>query len=158
MLVVGMNNQGHVARGGCNWQEYKTHFAMWCMLAAPMMIGCDVRSMDDDTRDLLCHRELLAINQDPLGRQGYRVGQDEAKGEVWTKPLADGSIAVALCNRDDEHRRMINVAWESVGLHVSRQCTIRDVWKGKDVDTCSGSYATDVPPHGCAVLRLIPVK
>lgn len=156
MLVVGMNNTGHVARGGCNQTEYHTHFAMWCLLAAPLMIGCDVRSLDETSTSLLLQRELIAINQDPLGAQGYRLGKDEAEGEVWCKPLHDGSVAVGLVNRHDKDRRMVGVTWESVGIGPARTLQVRDISRGINLGAHKHAITTDVPPHGCKVLRLAP--
>ena len=100
MLVVGMHGKGHVGRSGLSDAEYRSHFALWCLLASPLMIGCDVRSMDDATRQLLLDEPLIAINQDPLGRQGYKASsQGHTHGETWAKPLADGSWAVGMFKR-----------------------------------------------------------
>ncbi len=155
MLVVGMYGKGnHPSHVGCTAAEYRTHFGLWCLLAAPLMIGCDVRDMTPDTKALLTSPELLGVNQDPLGRQGFRVGQDFFKSEVWMKPLSDGSIAVGLFNRHDEATRTIGVAWETLGLHDRRPATVRDLLEGQDTGAFSASYSTSVEPHGCALLKL----
>ena len=65
MLVVGMNGQGHVGLQGCDFAEYRTHFSLWAFFASPLMIGCDIRHMDEQTRTILMNKEVLAINQDP---------------------------------------------------------------------------------------------
>lgn len=160
MLVVGMCDQGNVARGGCTDAEYRTHFALWCLLAAPLMIGCDVRSMSDAARAILLNRELIAVNQDPLGRQGRRVGQmwhGRQRGEVWAKPLEDGSIAVGLFHLGERERQRLTVAWESIGLDARRPCTVRDLWTGGDLGEFRGDFSTRVARHDAAVVRLTPV-
>jgi alpha-galactosidase len=155
MLVVGMYGKGNVGQGGCTDTEYRTHFSLWCLLASPLMIGCDVRSISTETKRILANQEAIAINQDPLGRQGYRVGESWLFGEVWAKPLADGSIGVGLFNRQTE-QRLIGVAWESLGLPDRQHCLVRDVWAGQDAGVFRGSYSAHVDPHGCSLLRLIP--
>ena len=87
-----------VSGGGLSFIEYQTHMSIWCMACSPLMIGCDVREMDRETASLLMNREVLAVNQDALGKPARRVKQF-GQCEVWKKPLADGSVAVALINR-----------------------------------------------------------
>lgn len=157
MLVVGMYGKGNVGVEGCTDTEYRTHFGLWCLLAAPLMIGCDIRNMNPFTRDLLTHPEAIAINQDPLGVQARRVGDEWASGEMWAKPLADGSVAVGLFHRGDRDVRLVPLPWESIGLHDRRSCIVRDVWAREDVGIFRGSYVARVEPHGCALLKLTPV-
>src|SRR5205085_3279362 len=95
MLVVGLKGKGQVSGGGLSFIEYQTHMSMWCMACSPLMIGCDVRVLDQETAALLMNREVLAVNQDALGKPAQRVRQF-GQCEVWKKPLADGSMAVAL--------------------------------------------------------------
>jgi alpha-galactosidase len=156
MLVVGMYGKGHVAKGGMNDNEYRLHFSLWCMLAAPLMIGCDVRSMTPATKSILTNPRLIAINQDPLGAQGWRVGADWDSFETWKKPLADGSIAVALFNRHKEMTRSIAAPWEALALHDRTPCRVIDVWNDEDRGVHTRHYSCQVPPHSCCVLRLAP--
>jgi alpha-galactosidase len=159
MLVVGMYGQGHVARGGCADAEYRSHFGLWCLLAAPLMIGCDVRHMNPLTRELLLNRELITVNQDPLGRQGYRVGgvsHGREVAEVWAKPLEDGSIAVGMFNLGDRQGRLVSMAWESIGLHDRRPCRVRDLWTGADLGLHTGSLTVRVDRHDVAMVRITP--
>jgi len=156
MLVVGMYGKGNVARGGMTDNEYRVHFALWCMLASPLMIGCDVRNMNDFTQQLLTHRGLLAISQDPLGRQGWRVGVDDNLFETWMKPMEDGSIAVALFNRTPNRTRAVHAPWEALGLHDRRECAVVDVMSGENLGVHSRVFGVEVPPHDCSVLRLYP--
>lgn len=160
MLVVGMYGKGNVARGGCTDAEYRSHFTLWCLLASPLMIGCDVRAMNQATRDILLNREVIAVNQDPFGRQGYRVGRINWGGqfaETWAKPLADGSLAAGLFNLGERPGRLASVAWESVGLPADRPCLVRDLWKGEDLGVFTGDFTTRVEPHDVTLVKLTPV-
>lgn len=159
MLVVGMYGSGNVGRGGCTDAEYRAHFSLWCLLAAPLMIGCDVRSMTDATRAILGNREAIAVNQDPLGRQGVRLGATHhalQPAEVWAKPLADGSHAVGLFNLSDADSRLIQVSWEALGLAPGAACTVRDLWAGEDAGRHTIAYETRVDSHDVALLRITP--
>ena len=161
MLVVGMYGKGNVAHGGCTDAEYRSHFTLWCLLASPLMIGCDVREMNQATRDILLNREVIGVNQDPFGRQGHRVGQIDWGGQIaetWAKPLADGSIAVGLFNLGERQGRLASVAWESVGLHDRRPCRVRDLWKGEDLGVFTGDFTTRVDSHDVMLVKLTPVK
>ena len=112
MLVIGMHGKGNVAAGGCTDGEYRCHFGLWCLLAAPLMIGCDARHMSDLARELLLNPRLIAVNQDALGKAGYRVGQVDYAWqtmEIWAKPLLDGSIAVGLFHLGDRDAQKIPV-------------------------------------------------
>lgn len=155
MLVVGMQNRGHVADGGCSRAEYRTHLAMWCMLAAPLMIGCDVRSLDEYSRALLMNPRLIEINQDPLGVQAFRLGRDEARGEVWARPLRDGGVAVAMVNRHDTEKRIVNFAWESMGIEPSLRCRVVNAWNDR-VEQTARSLTVSVGPHDCEVFIVTP--
>ena len=159
MLVVGMYGGGNVGRGGCTDVEYRTHFTQWCLLAAPLMIGCDIRTMNDATRGILLNGEAIAVNQDPLGVQARLVGEQEHAdtiSQVWAKPLADGSVAVGLYNLGDKPRT-VSVGFETLGIHADRSCLVRDLWAREDVGAAAGSVAVEVEPHGSALLRLSPL-
>ena len=154
MLVVGMYSEGNVARGGCTDTEYRTHFGLWCLLASPLMIGCDPRNMNDATRDILKNKELIAVNQDPLGRQGFRVAR-KGKLDIWKKPLAGGSLAVGLFNRGDETAK-IAVSWKDLGLAEDRAASVRDLWSHEDLGEFAGSFEAEVESHGSAIVRVAP--
>jgi alpha-galactosidase len=159
MLVVGMYGEGHVARGGCSDAEYRSHFSLWCLLAAPLMIGCDVRAMSETARTILLNQEAIAVNQDPLGRQGYHVGKTfhgREAADVWAKPLADGSIAVGLFNLGEREGRRATVAWEAIGLHDRRSCLVRDLWAHQDLGVYRGDFSTRVDRHDVALVRITP--
>jgi alpha-galactosidase len=154
MLVVGMYSKGNVARGGCSDTEYRTHFGLWCLLASPLMIGCDPRNMNDVTREILKNEELIAVNQDPLGNQGFRVARD-GKLEVWKKPLEGNSLAVGLFNLGDETAK-VTATWEKLGLGEACPCTVRDLWTHEDLGDFKGSFEAEVESHGSAIVRVTP--
>jgi alpha-galactosidase len=159
MLVVGMYGKGNVARGGCNDAEYRSDFSLWALLASPLMIGCDVRSMNDATRTILMNRDVLAVNQDALGRQGYRVGTTNHSSQIvsiWAKPLEDGSIAVGLFNLGDRDGRIATVAWESIGVHDRRPCRVQDLWSGEELGVFARELAVNVDRHDVALVRITP--
>lgn len=156
MLVVGMRDKGFVARGGCTDEEYRTHFTLWCMLASPLMIGCDVRSMDDAVHRILTAPEVIAVNQDPLGRQGYSVGRDGRAMEVYKKVLADGSIAVAFFNVGHHEGCWATASWEALGLHDRRPCMVRDLWAREDLGEHTRLFSARLDPHECRLFKLTP--
>ncbi len=161
MLVVGMYGKGNVAQGGCTDAEYRSHFSLWCLLASPLMVGCDVRQMNAATRAILMNKEAIAINQDALGRQAYHVGAISHGPEVasvWAKPLEDGSIAVGLFNLGERNGRLVMVAWEALGLIENRPCRVRDVWRGEELGVFSGSFTTRVDRHDVALVTITPLR
>ncbi len=117
MLVCGMYGKGNVSNGGCNDAEYATHFALWCMMSAPLMIGCDVRNMTEATRKLLTNRELIAIDQDPEVRPPivtYSILEE--KSPVMMKHLANGEYAFSLTNFSDDKSDYIQLWLPDVGI------------------------------------------
>ncbi len=159
MLVVGMYGKGNVAQGGCTDAEYKSHFSLWCLLAAPLMIGCDVTNMNKVTKSILTNNELIAVNQDSLGVQGFRIGKtfhSSEAVEIWVKPLNDGSIAVGLFNLGKREKRIATVAWESIGLHDRRSCVVRDLWAKENLGVFTGDFSTCVDSHDVSLVRIIP--
>jgi len=143
-----------VGNGGLNDTEARAHFSLWCILAAPLMAGNDIRSMNAATREILTNKELIAVNQDPLGVQGRRVRR-EGNLEVWSKQLGDGGRAVALLNRGDAPGQ-ISVSWTDLGYPQTLNISVRDLWAGKDLGAMKGSYSATVPSHGAVVVRLMP--
>jgi alpha-galactosidase len=143
-----------VGNGGMSLTEYRAHFSMWCLLAAPLMAGNDIRSMSADIRGILTNKEVIDIDQDPLGREGRRVKR--AGGlDVWARQLADGGRAVALLNRTAAEAN-IAVSWTELGYpdHVSAK--VRDLWAHQDLGAKSGSFSALVPSHGVVLVRIEP--
>jgi len=114
----------------------RAHFSLWCILAAPLMAGNDLRTMTDAVRNVLCAPELIAVNQDPRGIQGYRIVNEEGR-EVYNKPLADGTTAVLLLNKRRE-KADITVRWDQIGLSGSQP--VRDLWARVDLGEFKDSF------------------
>ncbi|MEA1652731.1 glycoside hydrolase family 27 protein [Nitrospirillum sp. BR 11164] len=135
-----------VGNGGMSVEEYRTHISLWAMMAAPLLMGNDARSMTRDTLALLGNAEVIAIDQDPLGRQGLPVRKRDG-AEVWTRPLADGSVAVGLFNRTD---KPVTLAADWPALGLGDHPNVRDLWAHRSV--APGAVHT-VPAHGVVLLR-----
>jgi len=139
-----------VGNGGMTPDEYRTHFSLWCMLAAPLLAGNDLRSMDETTKSILLNREVIAIDQDPLGLPAKKIS-DQDKLTVAARPLKDKTWAVGLFNRGDATAKM-SVNWSDLGLHGKLQ--VRDLWAHKDLGKVENQFSADVPSHG-VILVLI---
>ncbi len=139
-----------VGNGGMNDDEYRTHFSLWSILAAPLIAGNDLTSMTPYTLDILTNREVIAVDQDALGKQGFRVAQ-EGPFEVWMKPMADGSKVVGLFNRQRTTEPM-TVKFSEIG--VQGEASIRDLWVKKDLGTFRDSFTAYVPRHGVVLVRI----
>jgi alpha-galactosidase len=143
-----------VGNGGMSVTEYRAHFSMWCLLSAPLMAGNDIRSMSGDIHDILTNKEAIAIDQDPLGRQGRRVKRSDGL-EVWAKQLADGGRTVALLNRSAAEAN-ITVSWADIGYPEHVAAKVRDLWAHKDLGEKAGSFSASVPSHGVVMVRVEP--
>ena len=149
-----------VGNGGMSRDEYRAHFSLWAMMAAPLVAGNDVRTMTDSTRsaaatrEILLNKEVIAVDQDPLGVQGMVVENSPAELQVWAKPMADGSRAVLLLNRASVPTT-IRATWERVGLKT-KQATVRDLWAHTDSSAVREGYSAIVPSHGVVMLRVWP--
>jgi len=143
-----------VGNGGLNPAEARSHFSFWALLAAPLMAGNDLRTMSAETRAILTNREVIAVDQDPLGMQGRKV-RDDGEREVWMKPLADGAKAVILFNRGAAPGS-VAVAWEDVSLAPRTKALVRDLWKKADAGSFTGRYEVTVGPHDVVMVRITP--
>ncbi|HZP95363.1 MAG TPA: glycoside hydrolase family 27 protein [Candidatus Limnocylindria bacterium] len=143
-----------VGNGGMSDAEYRAHFSLWAMLAAPLMAGNDVRAMPGATRAILTAPEVVSVDQDPLGRQGRRVRSDGG-AEVWARELANGSRAVLLFNRGDAPRR-VTVTWDEAGLDALAAMRVRDLWERADVGVLDDAYDATVGPHEAMLVTLTP--
>ncbi|WP_245761490.1 glycoside hydrolase family 27 protein [Saccharopolyspora shandongensis] len=142
-----------VGNGGMTDTEYRTHFSMWSIMAAPLLIGSDLRHADEATMEILGNREVIAVDQDPLGKQGKVISQDGGRWVV-SKEMQDGSRVVALFNETDEQVEISTKATD-VGLPVADSYTVRDLWKHAD-STANGEISADVPAHGTVLVRVAP--
>jgi len=143
-----------VGNGGMTTTEYRAHFSLWCLLAAPLMAGNDLRSMPADIKEILTNREVIAVDQDPLGLQGHRVKR-EGDREVWAKQLADGGRAVVLFNRGSKPATL-SVSWTDLGYPPHLSAGVRDLWAGKNLGKLSGTFSAEVPSHGVVMVTINP--
>lgn len=139
-----------VGNRGLTYEEQKSQMTMWSMMAAPIMISSDVRNMSDETKGLYLNKDMIAINQDSLGVQGHRVSNVDGK-QVWTKPLKNGDMAVALLNNNNSTQ---TVECNFADIGVEGEVEVRDAWQKKDLGALS-HVSVELPAHGSALLRLI---
>jgi len=142
-----------VGNGGMTVAEYRAHFSLWALMAAPLMAGNDVRSMSDDTKNILMNADVIAIDQDTLGRQGSRI-RDDGDFEVWTKPLFDGGWAVILFNRSTS-AHAIHASWSEIGL-TKPPSQVRDLWTHQPVTPAVDGLTATVPSHDVLMVRVTP--
>ncbi|HET8649820.1 MAG TPA: glycoside hydrolase family 27 protein [Gemmatimonadales bacterium] len=136
-----------VGNGGMDYNEYRAHFSLWALLNAPLIAGNDIRSMNDSTRSILTNREVIAVDQDWGGSQGYRL-RDDGDAEVWAKPMADGSMAVVLLNRG-ESSAVIGVTPHELRLPRG-DYQARDLWAHTEAPIDRALTAV-VPRHAAAM-------
>jgi alpha-galactosidase len=139
-----------VGNGGMSRDEYETHMALWALLAAPLLAGNDLRSMNPRTSEMLMNAEVIAVDQDPKGIQGHRIWQ-EGPLEIWVKQLADQSQAVVLFNRGESD---LTITLDLKSLGVTGPAKLRDLFKRADLGTVQNSYAADVAKHGVVMLKV----
>jgi alpha-galactosidase len=139
-----------VGNGGMSNNEYRSHFSLWAMMAAPLIAGNDVAHMNQATRDILLNHEVIAIDQDRLGAQGHRVAR-EGDIEAWVKPLSGGRRALLFFNRG-ETRASIAVDWEKLGYPAKLKAQVRDLWTHKALPAATGKIGATVQPHDVVML------
>lgn len=151
MLVVGMVGWGpKLHPSQLTPDEQYTHISAWCLMAAPLLIGCDLTQLDAFTRSLLTNDEVLAVDQDELGHEATPVKKD-GETEVWARPLADGTWAVGLFNKG-EAPATIRIDWAD--LKIDGAQPVRDLWRQKDVGSQTAGYGATVAPHGVVLVRV----
>jgi alpha-galactosidase len=143
-----------VGNGKMTTAEYRSHFSFWCLLAAPLMAGNDLRAMTPEIKEILANKEVIAVDQDPLGMQGRKI-VDNGATEVWMKPLSRSARAVILFNRGSV-AAPITVSWEQLGLAPGVEAQIRDLWAKKDLAPSKGPFTAQVKPHDIAMIRVQP--
>ena len=153
MLPVGRLSVGHRSVGNDRFthfthDEQLTLLSLWCLLPSPLMVGANLPDNDAWTLALLTNPEVIALNQDVLGQPAYRQTNVVAGAEIWTKRLADKSLAVGIFNRD-KAATAVNLNWSDFGLS---QPSVRDLWVRKDMGRAK-NFTADIPPHGCVLLR-----
>lgn len=139
-----------VGNGGMTDTEYRSHFSMWSVMAAPLLIGSDLRKASRSTFDILDNKEVVAVDQDPLGKQGTVVSSEGGRWVV-AKEMKDGSRAVALFNESGTAQHIATGA-AAVGLPHAAAYTLRDLWQHKSYNT-AGTISATVPAHGTVLVR-----
>ncbi len=152
MMIVGQVGWGdHLHPTRLTPDEQYTHVSLWCLLSAPLLIGCDLSHLDAFTRSLLTNDEVLAVDQDPLGRQGRQVARSDSS-QIWMKPMADGSFAIGLFNTASQYQSL-TVNWASIGLPAGTY-RVRDLWRQRDQGAFADSFTSRVAPHGVTLLLI----
>lgn len=141
-----------VGNGGMTETEYQTHMSLWCMLAAPLLAGNDQRDMAPAIQKILTSKDVVAIDQDALGKQATRVSKN-GDLEVWARPLAGGAYAVGLFNLGAESSK---ITASETDLKISGKYKIRDLWSHSDRGQLAGNFSAEVPSHGVVLIRLQP--
>jgi alpha-galactosidase len=132
--------------------EQYTHVSLWSILAAPLIFSGDITRVDDFTLSLLTNDEIIDVDQDPMGKPGFRVVKS-GDSEVWMRNLEDGSIAVGLFNRGEEPVK-VTAYWSD--LKISGKQKVRDLWRQKDIGSYKDKYTAKVERHGVVMLKLSP--
>ncbi|SDD72224.1 alpha-galactosidase [Mucilaginibacter pineti] len=154
MLMVGIVGFGNTHPTGLKPNEQILHVSMWSLLAAPLLIGCDMTKLDPFTLALLANDEMIDIDQDPLGKGASLIIKKDGK-QVWVRPLFDGTKAVGLVNTGSAPQT-VTVKWADLGIKGAQP--VRDIWLHKNVGTLKGSYSVEVPAHGCVMLKIGTAK
>ncbi|MBP9005262.1 MAG: glycoside hydrolase family 27 protein [Candidatus Marinimicrobia bacterium] len=151
---------------GMTIAEDRAHFSLWCIQAAPLIAGNDLRDMSPEVIDILTNKELIAIDQDPLGIQGFKYLVKD-NWEVWAKPLDKGDLALCFLNRTLEPVK-VDLDWKKYPvkddefhyyyLFNENEYKIRDLWLKKEIGTTAKPFSTQIGAHDVIVLRLSPVK
>ncbi|MHB8734422.1 MAG: glycoside hydrolase family 27 protein [Terriglobales bacterium] len=139
-----------VGNGGMSDTEYHTHFSLWCLLSAPLLAGNDIAHMTPETKAILTNRELIAVDQDPLGKQAVVVTLVD-NAPVYKKPLADGSYALGIFNTT-EWGINVTLPWRDAGLPNNQH--VRDLWAHEDLGVVPEAFKVRIPSHGVVVIRV----
>lgn len=147
-----------VGNGGMTFKEYRSHFSIWALMKAPLLIGCDVRNMTAETLELVSNKEVIAVNQDPLGVQGRKVyveGLDDCL-QVWAGPLSGQRLAVVLWNRCS-YTATVTAPWNALGLEPNTSVSVRDLWQHKKLGrSVVASFDAQVDAHDCHMYIFTP--
>jgi alpha-galactosidase len=156
MMVVGWVGWGKGPRPTTlTADEQYTHMSAWCLQGVPLLLGCDLTKLDPFTISLLTNDEVIAVNQDPLGKQGTVVSRIDSCG-VLAKDLEDGSKAVGLFNVTDSISRKLSVKWSDLG--IQGKYIVRDLWKQKDLGIFEDEFFAEVKPHGVMMVSIRKAK
>jgi alpha-galactosidase len=158
MLVVGTVGWGNPHPSKLKPDEQYLHISLWSLFSAPLLIGCDMEKLDDFTLNLLTNDEVIAVDQDPLGRQAT-CKQTIADLRIYVKEMEDGSHAVGFCNLGLERVTLSYKDFDKLGINGSQQ--VRDLWRQKNIARIDGNnkaLAITVPAHGVLLYKFSGVK
>ena len=139
-----------VGNGGMTEDQYRTHMTLWVILAAPLLAGNDLSKMSAATLAMLTNKEVIAVDQDPLGKQGDRVSA-VGPTEIWSKPLSNGAQAVALFNRSETEK---SISFRPRDIGFAKSFKLRDLWQGREVTATGDTYTATVPAYGAVLLKV----
>lgn len=156
MLTVGMYGKGNVGSSGCGETEYKTQFTLWCLFSAPLMLGCDIRNMDEATIKLVTNKDLIKINQDTEARPAFLVNAhpwDKDK-KVFMKRLENNEYAIGFFNLS-ENDGMIPLYFANTGLTANsgKGFELTDVFTGENIGIVKDYMSVELKKHDCALYR-----
>lgn len=154
MLVVGYVGWGKPHPTKLTPDEQYTHISLWSLLAAPLLLGCDMEKLDAFTLNLITNDEVIDVDQDALGKAATKVYTTNTV-DVYSKPLEDGSIAVGLFNRGTE-KTSIAATWKDLG--ITGKWIVRDLWRQKDLGTQTDKFEAEVASHGVVLVKLSAYK
>jgi alpha-galactosidase len=132
--------------------EQYTHISLWSLLSAPLLLGNDLEHLDPFTLNLLTNDEVLAVDQDPLGREAAQVVVD-GRRQVWAKEMEDGSRVVGLFNLS-RNEQPVSIEWSKLGLKGAQR--VRDLWRQKDLGVKADGFSATVPRHGVVLIKVVP--
>ncbi|XP_058100010.1 alpha-galactosidase 1-like [Magnolia sinica] len=146
-----------VGNGGMTKDEYIVHFSLWAISKAPLLLGCDVRNMTQDTMEIISNEEVIAVNQDPLGVQAKKTRM-EGDVEIWAGPLTGNRTVVLLVNRSF-HVGRITAYWDDIGLPPNTVVQARDLWQHATLtQTFKNAWTDTMVPHSCKMYVLTPIS
>jgi len=154
MLVLGVLGWGeNVKPSRLTHDEQYFHFSLWCMLAAPLLLGCDLERLDAFTYGLITNDEVIAIDQDEAGIPAFRVPTSNEHHVIWARTLADNSMAVGLFNLGETPAK-ISINWQD--LKINGSAKVRNLWQHKDCGAYTTAFSADVPAHGVVMVKITP--
>ena len=139
-----------IGNGGMTTDEYRTHMSLWAIFAAPLLAGNDVRNMSEDTRSILMNKDVIAIDQDPLGKQGHRADKS-VDIEYYARPLNNGDMALVVVNRADAPASL-KLPWTE--MHIAEGTKVRNLWKHEDF-AAKADQSFTIPAHGSLMFRIM---
>jgi alpha-galactosidase len=146
-----------IGNGGMTHKQYIVHFSLWAISKAPLLIGCDVRDISNNTYKILSNKEVIDVNQDPLGIQAKKVKKD-GDLEVWAGPLSKSRIVVLLLNRS-VIKSTISAYWADLGISTDTSMEVRDLWKHKTYDKAfKNQLKFTMEGRSCRMFVLTPVS